>query len=180
MGDYMNNRIIVSLDADRAGQLWLVALDYIEYQNAAVRVSENEEVAEQLPEYYRFVSEVLVGLLGYELTSDQYDVLREWETELDQIKVQRGTLRVYVSLDRVLHEEDYSHLIKPMKREWARKYPYRPISIILRDKDSRLDAMDIAIDVAVEEDTVQNVLRDLMLILKKRKMKVTHQSVHYY
>jgi len=59
MGDYMNNRIIVSLDADRAGQLWLVALDYIEYQNAAVRVSENEEVAEQLPEYYRFVSEVL-------------------------------------------------------------------------------------------------------------------------
>ena len=176
----MNNKIIVSLDADRAGQLWLVALDYIEYQNVAVRMSEDEDVAERLPEYYRFVSEVLLGLLGYELTSDQYDKLKEWEAELEQVKIQRGNLRVYVSLDRVLHGEDYSHLIKSMKQEWARKYPYRPISITQRDKDSRLDAMDIAIDVAVEEDTEQIVLCDLLLILNKWKMKATHQSVQYY
>lgn len=174
---------MVDLDADRAGHLWLIALNYVEYQNAAVRMIEDEDAEdamEQLPGYYRFVAEVLEGLMENELTSDQYDKLSEWEAELDQVKVQRGTLRVYVSLNRALCGADYDYLIRSMEREWAHKYPNRPISFIQRHDDSRLDVVDIAIDVSVEEDTEQNVLCDLLLILNKRKMKATHQSVQYY
>ncbi len=179
----MSNREMVSLDADRAGQLWLVALNYIEYQNATARMIEDEDAEdamELLPGHYRFVAEVLEGLMENELTSDQYDRLSEWEAELDQVKVQRGNLRVYASLNRALCQADYDYLARSMKREWAHKYPNRPLSLFQWGKGSRQDVVDIAIDVSVEEDTEQNVLCDLLLILNKRKMKATHQSVQYY
>ncbi len=42
----MRNREMVDLDADRAGHLWLIALNYVEYQNGAARMIEEEDAEE--------------------------------------------------------------------------------------------------------------------------------------